>query len=134
MYYSSWGQAVSSKIVYSKQVFSQFSISSKIFARKIFARQQMLEKQLHFYWELDISHFLITKACIRAFIYRAFLIRAFLFEKCSKNIAYLRKKSHFLITKICIRVNIFELFFIICSTKKELENIYSNTNFHYKKM
>ena len=43
-------------------------------------------------------------------------------------------KSHFLITKICIRVNIFELFFIICSTKKELENIYSNTNFHYKKM
>ena len=28
----------------------------------------------------------------------------------------------------------FRAFFIICSTKKELENIYSNTNIRYKKM
>ena len=88
-YHWKWtGRVICSKFVCSKQVFSQFSISSKIFAR-----QQMLKKQLHFYWELDISHFLITKACIRVNIFELFSFEHFFLRNARKIFSRIGKNE-----------------------------------------
>jgi hypothetical protein len=140
---------ICSKFVCSKQVFSQFSISSKIFARKKYARKgkiwnaRKLQPKFSFktgnYWELEILHFLITKACIRVNIFELFSFEHFflrnarkIFSRIGKNEAIFSGSISHKLAKFTFSYNeslysskYFRVFFIFHLLNKKCSKIFT---------